>query len=42
LFHIAGWILLFLLPPLVMETEVKLPATFGEIMNWVVNTALPE
>jgi sensor histidine kinase YesM len=36
LFHIAGWILLFLLPPLVMETEVKLPATFGEIMNWVI------
>jgi len=34
--HIGGWILLFLLPPLVTQTEVKLPSTFGEIMNWVI------
>jgi two-component system LytT family sensor kinase len=34
--HIGGWILLFLLPPLVMQTEIKLPATFSEIMNWLI------
>ena len=34
--HVAGWILLFLLPPLIMQSEVKLPSSFGEIMNWLI------
>jgi len=36
LIHICGWILLYLLPPLIMQSEVKLPSNFGEIMNWVL------
>ncbi len=36
LIHIGGWILLFLLPPLVMQSRVRLPGNFGEIMNWVL------
>ena len=36
LLHIGGWILLFMLPPLVLQSELKLPGTFGDIMNWVL------
>jgi two-component system LytT family sensor kinase len=33
--HLGGWILLFLLPPLILQTPVELPDSFVEIMNWV-------
>lgn len=33
--HIIAWTLLYLLPPLVTQTRVKLPADFGEVMNWL-------
>ena len=36
LFHIAGWILLYLLPPLILQTEIKLPSNFGDFMNWIL------
>jgi two-component system, LytTR family, sensor kinase len=36
LFHIGGWILLYLLPPLVLQTEVKLPSDFGDYMFWAI------
>jgi hypothetical protein len=36
LFHTGGWILLFLLPPLIMQSEIKLPQNFGEIMSWTL------
>ncbi|HJZ40347.1 MAG TPA: histidine kinase [Bacteroidales bacterium] len=36
LVHIAGWILLFLLPPLIMQSEIKLPDSFGDFMNWTL------
>ncbi|HEX2395785.1 MAG TPA: hypothetical protein VHI78_10585, partial [Bacteroidales bacterium] len=32
--HIAGWIFLYLLPPLILQTEVKLPQNFGDFMYW--------
>lgn len=35
-YHIAGWILLYLLPPLVLQTEVKLPSNFGDYMYWTI------
>jgi two-component system LytT family sensor kinase len=35
LLHLGGWILLFLLPPLILQTPVELPDSFIEIMNWV-------
>jgi two-component system LytT family sensor kinase len=34
--HITGWILLYLMPPLVLQTEVKLPANFGDYMHWFI------
>lgn len=36
LYHVAGWILLYLLPPLVLQTEVKLPSNFGDYMFWAI------
>jgi two-component system, LytTR family, sensor kinase len=36
LIHIAGWILLYLLPPLVTQSEIKLPSNFGDVMNWTL------
>ena len=36
LYHIAGWILLYLMPPLVLQTEVKLPSNFGDYMYWSI------
>lgn len=32
--HIAGWIFIYLLPPLILQTEVKLPQNFGDFMYW--------
>jgi len=34
--HIGGWILLYLLPPLVLQTEVRLPSNFGDYMYWII------
>jgi two-component system LytT family sensor kinase len=34
--HLAGWVLLYLLPPLVLQTDVKLPANFGDYMYWFI------
>lgn len=34
--HLAGWILLYLLPPLVLQTEVRLPSNFGDYMYWTI------
>ncbi len=36
LIHIAGWILLYLLPPLVTQSEIRLPQNFGMVMNWTL------
>jgi two-component system LytT family sensor kinase len=36
IFHIAGWILLYLLPPLITQSEIKLPENFGDVMNWIL------
>jgi two-component system LytT family sensor kinase len=36
LIHIAGWVLLYLLPPLVLQTEVRLPSNFGDYMYWAI------
>ncbi len=36
LFHIAGWILLYLMPPLITQTDIKLPENFGDLMNWIL------
>jgi len=36
LLHAGGWILLFMLPPLVLQSELKLPSAFVDIMNWVL------
>ncbi len=36
LIHIGGWVLLYLLPPLVLQTEVRLPSSFGDFMYWTV------
>ena len=35
-FHIAGWILLYLLPPLITQSEIKLPENFGDVINWIL------
>jgi len=34
--HVAGWILLYLLPPLITQTDIKLPAHFGDFMSWTL------
>ena len=34
--HIGGWILLYLLPPLVTQSEIKLPDSLGEVINWTL------
>jgi two-component system, LytTR family, sensor kinase len=36
LFHIGGWVLMYLLPPLVLQTEVRLPSNFGDFMYWII------
>lgn len=36
IFHITGWILLYLLPPLITQTEIKLPQNFGDWLNWIL------
>jgi two-component system, LytTR family, sensor kinase len=36
LYHVAGWILLYLLPALALQTEVKLPTDFGHYMFWFI------
>jgi len=36
LIHIVGWVLLFILPPLIMHAAIKLPNNFGDIMNWIL------
>jgi len=36
IYHIAGWIFLYLLPPLVLQTDVKLPSDFGDFMYWSI------
>jgi len=36
LIHIGLWLLLFLLPPLVIQSEIRLPSEFGDIMNWIL------
>ena len=36
LYHIAGWILLYLLPPLALQSELKLPSSFGDFMYWAI------
>ena len=36
LFHITGWILLYLLPPLITQSEIKLPENFGDLLNWIL------
>lgn len=32
--HVAGWIFLYLLPPLILQTEIRLPQNFGDFMYW--------
>ncbi|MBN1143613.1 MAG: histidine kinase [Bacteroidales bacterium] len=34
--HLAGWVLLYFLPPLVLQTQVKPPANFGDYMYWAI------
>jgi hypothetical protein len=36
IFHITGWILLYLLPPLVTQSEIKLPQDFSDLLNWIL------
>ncbi len=36
IFHITGWILLYLLPPLITQSEIKLPQNFGDWLNWIL------
>jgi two-component system, LytTR family, sensor kinase len=36
IFHITGWILLYLLPPLIIQTDIKMPQNFGEWLNWIL------
>jgi sensor histidine kinase YesM len=36
LLHIGGWILLYLLPPLAMQSELRLPQDFGDFMWWAI------
>jgi hypothetical protein len=35
-YHIGGWILLYLLPPLALQSELKLPHNFGDFMYWFI------
>jgi two-component system LytT family sensor kinase len=35
-YHLGGWILLYLLPPLILQTKVKLPSDFGDYMYWAI------
>jgi two-component system, LytTR family, sensor kinase len=32
--HLAGWALLWVIPPLALQTQVKLPASFGDFLYW--------
>lgn len=32
--HIAGWVFVYLLPPLILQTPVRLPQNFGDYMYW--------
>jgi two-component system, LytTR family, sensor kinase len=34
LIHVAGWILLYLLPPLITQSKIELPQNSGDIMSW--------
>ncbi len=34
--HLAGWVLLYFLPPLVLQTQVKPPENFGDYMYWTI------
>lgn len=34
--HTGGWILLYLLPPLILQTDIKLPSDFGDYMYWII------
>jgi two-component system, LytTR family, sensor kinase len=34
--HLAGWVLLFVLPPLILQFPIRLPDSFDGIMNWVI------
>jgi two-component system, LytTR family, sensor kinase len=36
LIHIAGWLLLYLLPPLITQSEIKPPGNFGDFMSWTL------
>jgi two-component system, LytTR family, sensor kinase len=36
IFHITGWILLYLLPPLITQSEIKLPQNFSDLLNWIL------
>jgi sensor histidine kinase YesM len=36
IYHLTGWIFLYLLPPLILQTEVKLPSDFGDFMYWSI------
>jgi len=36
IFHIVGWILLYLLPPLITQSDIKPPENFGDILNWIL------
>jgi hypothetical protein len=36
IFHITGWILLYLLPPLITQSDIKLPQNFGDVLNWIL------
>lgn len=36
LYHIAGWILLYMLPPVVLQVPLKLPSNFGDYMYWSI------
>jgi two-component system LytT family sensor kinase len=36
IYHIAGWVLLYLLPPLVLQVDLKLPSSFGDFMYWSI------
>ncbi len=35
-YHIAGWILMYLLPPIVLQTDLRLPSSFGDFMYWFI------
>ena len=36
IFHIAGWVLIYLLPPLVMQSEIKPPSDPRDFIYWIV------